>query len=460
MKTIPHSSEVSTKTSNWQRYIDLLHHEKISEKSQRYYVRHVEHFIAAFPARRLSSLEYTEIEDYLRQCARQTNLSSWQFQQVVDALYLLLVALNDSCEARKVDWLYWRGQEVNESHSTIVANIPVPERVEETRGNRTKLDTHRTELLKRLVTIIRSQHYSIRTEQAYLDWCRRFLGFWPDCPIEDLEKNHIDSYLTYLATTRQVSASTQNQALNALVFFYKQVLDKQQMELEFRRAKQKKRLPVVLSRAEVKCLLQQMSGVTELMAGLLYGSGLRLMECVRLRIQDVDFDYAQIVVRNSKGAKDRVVPIPDRYRQALFRQIQARRLEHEADLGQGSDGVYLPEALMRKYPGAGKDFRWQYVFAAARLSVDPRSRQVRRHHLHETTLQKAIAEAAKAAGIGKSVNSHALRHSFATHLLEAGYDIRTVQELLGHADVSTTMIYTHVLNRPGLPPVKSPADFS
>jgi integron integrase len=447
----------STRPSNWQRYIDLLDRERVPEKARPYYMRHVERFIAAFPGRRLSSLDKAEISEYLQGLARQPRLATWQFQQQVDALYLLLIKLNEHAEARKVDWLYWRARELDDDHPTVLPDLPLPRRL--ARGDRSELDAERMALLERLVTVIRTRHYSIRTEQAYLDWCRRFLAFWQECPVVELDRTHIEGYLSHLATVGKVAASTQNQALNALVFFYKQVLDKSNLDLQFRHARRGKRLPVVLSRDEIRRLLGEMSGVTGLMAGLMYGTGMRLMECVRLRVKDVDFAYRQIVVRNGKGDKDRIVPLPQRYRDLLAEHIEARRTQHEADLAQGSDGVYLPEGLARKYPGAAKDFRWQYVFAAVRLSADPRSRLVRRHHLHEATLQKAIAGAARATGIDKRVGSHTLRHSFATHLLEVGYDIRTVQELLGHTDVSTTMIYTHVLNRPGLPPVQSPADF-
>jgi integron integrase len=318
---------------------------------------------------------------------------------------------------------------------------------------------HHQEVVQRLKVEIRRRQYSIRTEQAYVGWLLRYLAFHGGKAPREMGQPEVVAFLEYLAVERGISASTQNQALNALVFVYKQVLAQPLETLgEFNRAKRPRTMPVVLSRPEVKRLLDAMEETTfALMAGLLYGSGLRLMECVRLRIHDVDFDDHQIVVRDAKGQKDRVVPLPERYREALQEHLGKVKTLHEEDVQRGLGSVYLPESLARKYPQAAKEWGWQYVFPSGRLSVDPRSGMVRRHHLHENGLQKSVKKAAQTAGITKKVNCHALRHSFATHLLEAGYDIRTVQELLGHADVSTTMIYTHVLNKPGVS-IKSPAD--
>jgi integron integrase len=268
----------------------------------------------------------------------------------------------------------------------------------------------------------------------------------------------VRTYLDYLAVEREVAASTQNQALNALVFFYGQVLRKPLGEMEeFARAKRPRRLPEVMTRDEVQRLLSKMDGIPGLMAGLMYGSGIRLMECVRLRVKDIDFARHQIMVRDGKGQKDRVTMLPDRFAAALQEHLARVKAIHTQDLAQGNADVYIWPAMARKYPNAGKEWIWQYVFPAKGLSVDPRSGKVRRHHINENLVQNAVKEAAIQATINKRVSCHTLRHSFATHLLEAGYDIRTVQELLGHANVITTMIYTHVLNRPGLS-VKSPAD--
>ncbi|HNY71852.1 MAG TPA: integron integrase [Syntrophorhabdus sp.] len=289
---------------------------------------------------------------------------------------------------------------------------------------------------------------------------RRFIAFHDYTDLKKLDATKaVKEYLEYLAVERVVAASTQNQALNALVFLYTNVLNKPFGDLEtFVRAKRPQRLPEVMTREEVQVLFDHMKGVTLLMAGLMYGGGLRLMECVRLRVMDLDFGRRQIMVRDGKGQKDRVTMLPERFSVVLKEHLARVRTVYDNDRASGVPGVYMWPALARKYPKAALEWKWQYVFPAKSLSVDPRSAIVRRHHINENLVQKAVKEAAGRAGINKRVSCHTLRHSFATHLLEARYDIRTVQELLGHADVSTTMIYTHVLNRPGLS-VMSPADF-
>jgi integron integrase len=268
----------------------------------------------------------------------------------------------------------------------------------------------------------------------------------------------VTQFLTHLARDRNVAASTQNQALSALLFLYKEVLKEELGWIEnVERAKRPVRLPVVLTKEEVRALFQHLHGMHRIMAGLLYGSGLRLMECIRLRVKDIDFGYANILVRDGKGAKDRITVLPINLAQPVERHLQRVKVQHEEDLEAGFGRVYLPTALDRKYPNAAREWGWQYVFPSSRLSLDPRSQIKRRHHVEEGSLQSAVKAAAGASGICKPATCHSLRHSFATHLLENGYDIRTVQELLGHRDVSTTMIYTHVLNKPGLG-VKSPLD--
>jgi integron integrase len=316
----------------------------------------------------------------------------------------------------------------------------------------------KTKLLDQVRSISRAKHFSLRTEQAYSYWIKRFILFHNKRHPLDMAEPEINSFLSHLAVHDNVSASTQNQALNALLFLYREVLGKQLRYIDgIQWAKRPKRLPVVLTRLEVSALLGQLCGTLHLMAGLMYGAGLRVMECARLRVKDIYFDYSQITVRDGKGGKDRVTMLPTSLNAALRRQLARVKLLHEEDLAEGYGEVYLPYALERKYPNAPKEWAWQYVFPAARRSVDPRSGKVRRHHVSERVLQRAVTGAAKKAGIAKPASCHTLRHSFATHLIEAGYDIRTVQELLGHKDVSTTMIYTHVMNKGGRG-VKSPLE--
>ena len=297
---------------------------------------------------------------------------------------------------------------------------------------------------------IRRRNSAIRTEQAYENWVDRFLTFCGHANPCEGGVAEVLAFLHHLAVTRQVAANTQNQARYALAFFYEQVVKQPLENLDgLVRAQRPQRLPVVLTRAEVAQLLTAMQGKHGLMAALLYGAGMRLMECIRLRVKDIDFAYSQIVVRDGKEQKDRVVPLPQRPVETLQQHLEQVKRLHQEDLQQGYGAVFMPYALARKYPQAPKEWGWQYVFPSVRLSVDPRRGVIRRHHIHENGLQKAVKKAVREATLVKRVNPHTLRHSFATHLLEDGYDIRTVQELLGHADVSTTMIYTHVLNRGG-----------
>ena len=315
-----------------------------------------------------------------------------------------------------------------------------------------------TPLLDQVRAAIRLRHYSIRTEEAYVNVIRRFILYHQKRHPREMGVDEIRQYLSHLATDRQVAASTQNVALAALLFLYREVL---QIELPLvegvERAKRPQRIPVVLTADEVKRVLARITGTHHMMASLLYGAGLRLMECVRLRVKDLDFDYRQIIVRDGKGEKDRRTIFPQPLIEPLRHHLAQIRLQHEADVRLGSGSVYLPYALERKYPKAATEWVWQYIFPASKLSVDPRSGEQRRHHASEDRLQKAVKRAMQGAGIEKRASCHTLRHSFATHLLEDGYDLRTIQELLGHADISTTMIYTHVLNRGGRA-VRSPLE--
>lgn len=316
----------------------------------------------------------------------------------------------------------------------------------------------RPRLLDEVRSRLRMKHYSLRTEKACLYWIRRYIHANGRRHPRELDGVAVECFLSRLATEHNVAPSTQNQALSALLFLYREVLGIRLPWMEnVVRAKRQRRLPVVLSKGETAALLRQMSGREALMAGLLYGSGLRLMECMRLRIKDVDFERNEITVREGKGGKDRKTVLPTSLREALRLQIASTRLMHARDLEAGFGEVWLPHALSRKYPNAPKQAAWQYVFPATRRSVNPRDGRECRHHIDEKILQRAVSSAARAAGIDKPVSPHTLRHCFATHLLESGSDIRTVQELLGHQDVTTTQIYTHVLNR-GAGGVLSPLD--
>ena len=320
-------------------------------------------------------------------------------------------------------------------------------------------------------------HYSIRTEEAYVGWCTQFVVFHDERHPEEMGGPEIARFLTHLATERNVAASTQNQAFSALLFLYRHVLQIELTRIDAMRAKRPERLPVVLSIEEVREIFDKMTGIHRLLAELMYGSGLRILECCRLRVKDVDFDRHQILVRDGDGEKDRAVPLPRRLEERLRVVVAERKVLHLRDLAAGYGRVWLPEALAAKWPEAARELGWQYLFPSSKLSVDPREDQEAgsahgrpsvgfvgddasawmRHHIHENTIQKEVKKAVMACGFTKKVSCHTFRHSFATHLLEGGADIRTVQELLGHSDVSTTMIYTHVLQR-GACGVVSPLD--
>lgn len=302
------------------------------------------------------------------------------------------------------------------------------------------------------------KHYSIRTEDQYVYWMKRFILFHGKRHPRELGAAEVEAFLSDLAVNGHVAAATQNQALSALLFLYREALEVELPWLDnITRAKPSRRLPVVLTPAEVRAVFDRMGGVYSLMARLLYGTGMRLMECVRLRVKDVDFGRNEILIRDGKGAKDRVTMLPVALVGPLQEHLGRRRLIYEDDLRDGNAEVWLPDALSKKYPNAATAWGWQYVFCSGSMSTDPRSGRVRRHHIDEKLLQRAMKKAVTAARLSKPATPHTLRHSFATHLLEGGQDIRTVQELLGHADVSTTMIYTHVLNRGGRG-VRSPLD--
>jgi integron integrase len=314
------------------------------------------------------------------------------------------------------------------------------------------------EFLRRVREQVRVMHYSRRTEKAYVGWAHRFLQFHRYRDPELMGAREVGLFLTHLAVQGEVSAGTQNQALSALVFLFQQVLGRSPGELvDVVRAKRPLKLPCVLTPDEVTAVLAHLEGVTRLMGSLMYGTGLRLLECLRLRVKDIDLEKREVTVRDGKGAKDRVTVFPERLRQLLRTHLKELQDTFQKEVGSGQWDVPLPRALARKYPSATREWVWQWIFPAGRMGIHPRTGQRVRYHLHESVMQRAFKEATRLAGLQKPATCHTLRHSFATHLLEEGYDIRTIQELLGHSDVSTTMIYTHVLNRGGKA-VKSPFD--
>ena len=326
-------------------------------------------------------------------------------------------------------------------------------------NNTTTYSTTRSpKLLDQVRSAIRTRHYSIRTEEAYIGWIKRYIFFHHKRHPKEMGEAEINRFLSYLAEKENLAASTQNQALCAIVFLYKHVLKKEIGNFgHIIRAKKPRRLPVVFSKDEVRRILNELCGVYKIMTKLLYGAGLRLNECLQLRIKDIDFEYKQIIVRYGKGGKDRITVLPESVIEPLKKQIESVIKIHAKDIQYGYNSVYLPFALERKYPNAGKEIGWHYLFPALNLSTDPRTGKVRRHHIHESILQRAVKKAMLKAGIYKHGGCHTFRHSFATHLLEDGVNIRTVQELLGHRSVETTMVYTHVMNKRKLG-IKSPAD--
>ena len=432
-------------------------------------MRRAQEFVYQLDGQKLRNVLPRDVVSYLNDLGGQPHLSVFQQIQVISALQILFQEMTDCVWAAEFDWAARMDacRELGENHPTVARDRRASP--DQPRGRhassstswrdsvgRVALDKDARAKIGRLRDLTRIRGMSIRTEQTYADWCERYAvfsnGHIPEDPAE------LTGYLEFLALQRKVASSTQAQALNALVFLYREVLQKEIGTLdEYRYAKRRRKLPVVLTHEEVDRLLAALSGTAGLMARLLYGTGMRLMECVRLRVKDIDWGHGYIVVHGGKGGKHRRVPLPSAYSDELRAHLEVRRAEYDRDHAAGFGEVYVPDALLRKSPGIAQEWGWHYVFAASRISTDPRSGMHRRHHVSENMVQKAIKRAAARLGMTKTVNCHALRHSFATHLLEAGYDIRTIQDLLGHADVSTTMIYTHVLNRPGVT-ARSPAD--
>ena len=404
----------------------------------------MENFLRVYE-RKIASVSAANVCDYLETLMRKGQVE-WMVKQSLDAIGLLMhygYQREDlAIPALREAW----GLRLNQR-----AGISVPE----VSANAAEGGSSVTARLRR---VLRVAHYAVKTETAYTQWWERFAKFSGDRPETELGADEVRAFLEDLAVERHVSAATQKQALNALVFVFGQVLGRPLGNLgDMILAQPKRHLPCVLTVEEVSRVLAELDGVPSLVGQLLYGSGLRLLEALRLRVKDVEFESGQIVVRDGKGEKDRVTVLPQAIREPLLEHLRGVWRLHQQDLDAGGGRVQLPYALAVKYPNADREWCWQYVFPAAGFSKDPRSGAIRRHHMHETTMQRAMNEAVRRSGVAKPASSHTMRHSFATHLLESDHDIRTVQELLGHSDVATTMIYTHVMNRPGIG-VRSPLD--
>jgi integron integrase len=410
----------------------------------------VQAFINRYPGTRLQEQSTENLQVWLEGLGRNGQLTDWQYRQKVDALRLLFSHMLRAKWALEFDWDHWTmaEQPFEQDHPTVARTFEMIDKA--VKDPKNDLGKSFPELYRKYLMVIRIPEYAINTEKSYLSWINRFLRFHQKTHPQDCAEPEVASFLEYLAVQRKVAGATQAQALNAIVFFFAKVLEKPLGEIgPFKRPKKPKRIPTVLNPGEIQSLFSQLHGMHSLMIRLMYGTGMRVMECVRLRILDLDFSYRQIVVRESKGKKDRVVPMPDVLLNQLQKQVKWVEQIHRKDIEAGFGTVFLPEALARKYPNAERELRWQYLFPASRLAQNPRTGIMHRHHIHESAIQKAVKQAATKANILKRVTSHTMRHSFATHLLETGSDIRTVQELLGHANVETTMIYTHVVKRGG-----------
>ena len=442
----------------WKGYFTTLNLFRIPEGVHPWYRKHIEAFISFFPDTRLSHRNSEHIEQWLTHTGHNFKLGDWQFRQQVDALRLLFCHHLKLPWAADFDWPYWSSgaMRLEANHVTTARTFEMIDKAVD--YPESYLAKSFPDIYRQFLVAMRIPEYSYNTEKSYLGWINRFLRFHQDYPPCQLSESSVAAFLEHLALKRKVAGATQAQALNAIVFFFAKVIEKPLGQIgSYKRPGRPRRIPTVLSPDEINKLFTNLSGLSGLMVKLMYGTGMRVIECVSLRILDLNFDYKQIVVRAGKGNKDRVVPMPTSLASYLQEQILSVKKQHDKDLKNGFGSVFLPTALARKYQNAEFELRWQYLFPASRLAQDPRSGIVRRHHIHQSVIQRVVKKATSDAGIIKRVTSHTLRHSFATHLLESGADIRTVQDLLGHADVSTTMIYTHVAGRGGKG-VKSPLD--
>jgi len=440
----------------------------VEERRQSFYAHWVRQFFAMFPGRRRRDLGWPEIEEFLLQLKDEKGVADWQLAQARDALILYYEQFRGiplergsyACNPSTPGAVRESSQEIGTPRISSAPEdaFAQPERIPEPPLRKGAGQVNWQKLDAAIRNALRVEHYAYKTEKTYVHWIGRFIRYHNGRKPSEMGATEIHQYLSHLAVNEDVAPSTQNQALNALVFLYTKVLRKDAGDFsDFPRARKRLVLPVVLSRDEVQRLIRHTDEVEGLIIRLLYGTGMRISEALRLRVQDISFDRNEITVRQSKGGKDRRVHLPTTIKQELLGHLDWRRRLYEQDREKNMHEVEVPNALARKYPNAPYEWGWQYVFPANTYSKDPRSGHVRRHHFHEILIQRAVKRAAQEAGITTRVTPHTLRHSFATHLLEAGSDIRTVQELLGHSDISTTMIYTHVLKK-GPMGVVSPLD--
>jgi integron integrase len=455
----PQSEMTGKEREFWCNYAKFILFRNVSGHAAEWSIRYAQQFAYSLDGVKLKEVDKAFLMRYFDELGRSDKVAAFQYRQAVSAIEMLFEMVSTNPVVKEFNWTECReaARELDGEHPTVARAVPSAETVARRVEKDAVLNSPDVlQVLGRLRDITRVRNLAIRTEQTYSEWAERYARFCKGAFPEDPQR--VVAFLEHLALVAKVAPATQAQALNALVFLYKYVLQIDLGDLgNYQRPNTKRKLPVVLSPREIDLLLAALTDTAGLMARVMYGTGMRLMECVRLRVKDIDWDNGYIDVVGGKGDKSRRVPLPDAYSEELAAHLAMRKLQYEKDKAAGFGEVFVPESLLRKSPGLATSWGWQYVFPAARISTDPRSGRHMRHHISENVPQKAIAQAAKDLGFAKQVNCHALRHTFATHLLRAGCDIRTVQELLGHSDVATTMIYTHVLNRPGLGTL-SPAD--
>jgi integron integrase len=443
---------------DWKQYNEALSRKGVREDLWVWHRKWVKDFLDGIDCAEATGA--SDIQEYLDRLSTMERIEGWQVRQASESLKIwfqdVVAADWASNWKMRVSAADSRSREIQRRSDKELGKLA---RKYDGRTDEGKLPEKYEEFVREFRGKCRKENLALRTEHTYCQWVERLLIFSTPGEARDLTLKDAHSFLDYLAVKRRIAGSTQNQALSALLFLYRSMLGFKDLgELRgIRRGGARTKLPLVLSKSEVDRLLNELEGERWLMASLLYGAGLRLMECIRLRVQDIDLERSQIMIRQGKGRKDRVSVLPGRLIEPIKEQLNMVKVLFDQDRANRVEGVFLPEEVAHKTPNAGRDWPWQYVFPHRKLSTDPRTGKIRRHHVIENTLQVAVKRAAEKAGLSKAVSCHTLRHSFATHLLESGADIRTVQELLGHSDVSTTMIYTHVLKRPGIA-VKSPLD--